>query len=184
MFFARGALGAGYVGLKNDDSAGELTIDHVGMYWDLAAGVTVWRDLAVHGTYFGGWAWEPDIKIDGQTLTNQHGGGKSLGIIGLGPGVTYHFQPINLYLSYSVGLGWSLLQFHDNVVGGTYGWSSAGFANELLVGKEWWIGGGMAVGAAAQAVFARVVDDGGAGATADINYNSFGGSLLFSASYR
>jgi len=177
-FFSRGALGVGYVGLENDAKPAELKIDHIGAYWDLAAGVTVWKGLAVHGTYFGGFAWDPDVKQNGKTVKAHDS--TSLTVLGVGPGATYHFYPVNLYLSYSIGAGWSVLRFHDNTLGSPAGWANIGFANEVMIGKEWWIGNGVGVGAAVQALYARVMDRTDA---SDINYNSFGGSLMFSATY-
>ena len=178
-FFARGALGVGYVSLENDEQPAELKIDHVGTYWDLAVGATVWRGLSIHGTSFGGFAWNPDVEQQGkEELTSDK---TSLTVFGVGPGATYHFYPINLYLSYSVGLGFSVLRFHENNVGTAPGFSNIGFANEVMAGKEWWIGGGMAIGGAVQVLYARVVDR--EPDAKDVNYNSFGGSLMFTATY-
>ncbi len=178
--FARGALGPGYVKLENDHEDVGLKLGHVGAYWDLAAGITVYKNLAVHATYFGGFAYNPDVTQDGKKIK---GSAKtSLSILGLGPGLTYHFYPINLYLSYSAGLGFSVLRFHDNNhVGATVGWSNFGFANEVVVGKEWWVARGLAIGVGVQVLYARVADDEGSGA--NVIYNSFGGSALFSATY-
>lgn len=179
-FFARGALGPGYVKLENDNHNVGLKLDHVGGYWDLAAGITVYKNLAIHGTYFGGFAYNPDVEQDGKKI---NGTAKtSLTVLGIGPGVTYHFYPINLYVSYSAGLGASVLRFHDNnAAGASAGWSNLGFANEFVMGKEWWIGGGLAVGFGVQVLYARVTDE--PGATEDVHYHSFGGAALFSSTY-
>ena len=179
-FFVRGAIGPGYVKMENDRENVGLALDHIGGYWDLAVGITAYKNLAVHATYFGGFAYNPDVKQDGKPVNGS--ANTSLSILGAGPGLTYHFYPINVYLSYSAGVGFSVLRFHDNnQVGASLGWSNFGFANEVVIGKEWWVGGGLAIGFGVQALYARVLDDQGSGP--DVKYNSFGGAALFSSTY-
>ncbi len=178
-FFVHGAVGPGYVKLQQDPKSQGLAIDDPGAAWDLAVGGTVWKGLSVHGTYFGAIAFRPEVKT-GSTVTRS-GDKTSFSLIGLGPGVTYHFQPMNLYLSYSAGVGWSVLRFYEHKLNVPDGWSNIGFANQLVVGKEWWVWKRLALGVALQGLYARVVDRGGAGV--DYHYNSFGGGLLFSATY-
>ena len=179
-FFARGALGAGWVELHQDSGSNKTRLGGVGAYWDLAVGVTVWKGLSVHGSYFGGYTWDPKTTIGGREQTSDDR--TSLAILGFGPGVTYTFDPINLYVSYGVGFGWSVLQFHHNTAAGEpAGWRNTGFANQIVIGKEWLIQDGFSVGLGVQTLYARVVDDSGG---SDVNYNSFGGSALFSSTYR
>jgi len=178
-FFARAAIGPGYVKLQQDPKGQGLVIDHPGAAWDLAVGGTVWKGLSVHGTYFGAIAFRPEVKTG--SVATQSGDKTSFSLLGLGPGVTYHFQPLNLYVSYSAGVGFSVLRFYEHKLNVPAGWSNVGFANELVVGKEWWVWKRLALGVGAQGMYARVVDRGGAGV--DYHYNSFGGGLLLSATY-
>lgn len=180
MFFARGAIGAGWVELRQDSGPSKIRLGGVGTYWDLAVGATVWRGLSLHASYFGGYAWDPTTKIGGvkQSADDR----TSLSIVGIGPGLTYTFDPLQLYVSYAVGFGWSVLQFHHNTPQAEpAGWGNHGFANEVVVGKEWLIHDGLSIGAGVQVLYAHVVDDGG---LSNVNYHSFGGSALFSATYR
>ena len=145
----------------------------------MAVGATVWKGLAVHATYFGGLAFRPKVTQGGTPAESSRS--TSFSVLGLGPGVTYHFQPLNVYVSYSAGAGWSVLRFYEHKVDVPAGASNPGFANELMIGKEWWVMRDLAIGAAAQGIYARVFDRGGD--SANLKFNGFGAALLLSATY-
>jgi hypothetical protein len=63
----------------------------------------------------------------------------------LGLSLTYYF-PLEFYVAVTPGVGWVL----ETYQGGDSSLNNAGFALDVLLGKEWWIAGTWTLGAGAQ----------------------------------
>jgi hypothetical protein len=172
-FFARGHFGIGVTslsatraGVKNTLSGGALALGG-------AVGGVVARNLILYGAFFVTDVGNPNLDVGG-TSTATDVTDVSFG--GFGPGVAYYFEPINLYLSGTLGL--SAFQASDSA-GVRRDSSKTGLALELSVGKEWWASHDWGLGLAAQLLFASVKDQDDPSMTWSIGSLS----LLFSATY-
>jgi hypothetical protein len=65
--------------------------------------------------------------------------------LGLGLSLTYYL-PLEFYVAVTPGVGWVL----ETYQGGNSNLNNAGFALDVLLGKEWWIAGTWTLGASAQ----------------------------------
>jgi len=107
---------------------------------------------------------------------SQFGPDATLGLTGLGVGITRYFMPANVFVSLSPSLTvLSILDQNSTEVGRT----DYGFGAKLAAGKEWWISDHWGIGLAAQFFFGINKDQG----TAPPTWTSFGGGLVFSATY-
>lgn len=82
-------------------------------------------------------------------------------------------MPINIYLAGLVGIGVAGI-----TVEGTDYESDAGFATNLMVGKEWWVGDDWGIGVAGQFMYSAVPR-----ADIDVTMPFLGFNLMFSATY-
>ena len=107
---------------------------------------------------------------------SQFGPDATLGLTGLGVGITRYFMPANVFVSLSPSLTvLSILDQNSDEVGRT----EYGFGAKLAVGKEWWISDHWGIGLAAQFFFGINKDRG----TDPPTWTSLGGGLVFSATY-
>ncbi|HWV38624.1 MAG TPA: hypothetical protein VN033_09110 [Vulgatibacter sp.] len=74
-----------------------------------------------------------------------------LRVLGFGPGLTYYFMPVNLYLSGSVLLMRATVDEPFQVEE-----SDQGMGLKLAVGKEWWVSRDWGLGVAAFGTFGRI----------------------------
>jgi hypothetical protein len=135
-FFLRLTAGGGY-GSSGDD---ELDVSGVSGDFTVAVGGCVSENLALHGTFWGWSLSNPDVEIDGVGSGELDG---SYGMSGYGGGATYYFMPVNMYISGSAGLGY--VSIDTDIFDDT---SDAGFAMDLSLGKEWWVGNSWGLGLA------------------------------------
>src|SRR4029079_14699548 len=99
---------------------------------------------------------DPDVEIDGRDLGDAEDLDRELGIgddaqlVGIGIGLTYYIMPVNVYVSGAVGIGQIVFEnYHGDREG-----SDIGFASDVIVGKEWWVGDDWGLGVAGQFMFA------------------------------
>ena len=167
-FFLRLASGLGYARAICSEDSGQY-LHGLSLVTDLSIGGSVTRNLALHLSIFG-----HDV-VYGKSQPD--GGDLVMFGYGFGLGLTYHFQPINLYLSTAFGVG-----FHAAVGVGAnnvaFTLSKAGFAMEFLLGKEWWVSENWGLGIATQLIFMNVAD-----AEADVHWNDVGIGILMTATY-
>lgn len=130
---------------------------------NMAIGGGLFNNFALHATAFGFLIPDPDVEVLGIPGTT------SLDIMlsGVGVGVTY-YMPVNIYISPSIGIG----ALSDEAGGGT----GLGFALDLTLGKEWWVGGSWGLGVAGAFGFHSVPQS-----DADIRWEGFDFALRFSA---
>ena len=104
---------------------------------------------------------------------------------GVGPGITYYFMPVNIYVSgsllYTVGVHdyeatYSSIFLQEEVMERR---GALGFATHFIVGKEWWVGEEVGIGASAYAYLGWLSDPDFKDRS--ITSNSFG--VMFSLTY-
>jgi hypothetical protein len=157
-FFLRLQLGPGgsSVSRKGEDWSG------VGLGMGLAIGGSPVPDLALHLDFQTTWLFSPSRDVNG------------IGMQALGLGITYYFMPVDIFLSGSAGIGWLAFENDEGQSKDT----SAGFAFDALIGKEWWVGSDWGIGIAAQLLFMHVKDY-----TDDEGLNALAVNVLFTATY-
>ena len=175
-FFMRLSTGAGAARSKLEDTGGEVTLKGTAGDVNLAFGAIVSPNLALHGTIWGWSVSDPDADI----TINGFGSGSgsfngTLTMAAIGPGATYYFMPTNIYVSGPVGM--ATLTGDKEVDGKT----DPGFAMDLTLGKEWWVGDAWALGLAGDfAYFSAKNKD---FVTSDKNWAGPSFGLRFSATF-
>lgn len=115
----------------------------------LAAGLFVHRDLVLALDSFGTSSYNMPLQPDAmRPAVEWH-----VQVLGVGIGLTYYL-PFGFYVSAAPGIGW----LRVSAVRRDARFGDPGFALDALAGKEWWIGGGWAMGVGAQLVYARSGD--------------------------
>jgi hypothetical protein len=174
-FYMRLGFGLGYLRASDGRLGTRETISGTAVGMDFALGATVARNLLVFGNLTMTSATDPTHTYAGtsQTLTSSE-----LSLWGIGPGVAYYLERLNLYFSGTVSI--SNVSLRDTSMSSTGGGDLThfGFGANLMVGKEWWVSSNWGLGAAALARFAsmRMKDYDARMTATDI-------SLLFSATF-
>jgi hypothetical protein len=102
---------------------------------NFAIGGIIANNLALHGTL---WGWGmSDPTVESGSESGKADGDLSMGAAG--GGVTYYFMPANIYLSGSIGIG--VMSSGDES-------TDPGFASDITLGKEWWVGSKWGLGVA------------------------------------
>jgi hypothetical protein len=115
--------------------------------------------------------------------------GLTAGMVGVGPGIAYFLEPINMYFSGTATYAQYTLDASCDYDNGTYyyncnsGSSSTvdkanGFGLSAVAGKEWWVSTNWGLGLALQFQWATLKDK-----YADAWRNALGFALLFSSTY-
>ena len=164
-FFLRLTLGLGWHAWKKqmpemppEDSGlpmggGEASASGVGLSLGFAIGYVVAPNLALHITATGHAMGEPTLTLNDMDIENK---GSSLLASLLGIGGTYYLMPMNVYVSASFGLGG--MQFVPKKGIDPLN-TKAGFAWELMAGKEWWVADDWGLGAALQFAMVNTPDE-------------------------
>jgi hypothetical protein len=157
-FFLRLQLGPGgsSVTREGEDWAG------IGLGMGLAIGGSPVEDFALHLDFQTSWLFSPERDIS------------SIGMQVLALGVTWYIMPIDIFLSGSAGVGWVAFENDQGQSKDT----SAGFAFDALIGKEWWVGADWGIGVAVQVLYAHVQDY-----TDDKGIDAVAVNALFTATY-
>ncbi|HXJ19487.1 MAG TPA: hypothetical protein VMT03_04570 [Polyangia bacterium] len=171
--FVRGRFGIGVTSLSATFSGAKTTLSGGGVALGGAIGGVIARNLILYGAFFATDVSNPNMDIAGaSTATNV----SEVGFGGFGPGVAYYFEPINLYLSGTLGLS----AFHaSDPAGARLDSSKTGLALELSVGKEWWASHDWGLGLAAELIFASMKDQD----MPDVTWSVGAFSVVFSATY-
>lgn len=141
---------------------------------NLAIGAIVSPGLALHGTIWGSKILDPELSIDGQ---EEELDDTTFLVHAFGGGVTYYTSRSNVYLSASVGLAQG-----DLKVGSITFETGTGWAVDLTLGKEWWVGDRWGIGLAGAIDFHDLPEaDDDDGIAVDLSGTSF--ALRFSASF-
>jgi hypothetical protein len=166
-FFLRLSAGTGYAQSEYADPA---TFKLYGVSGDMniAVGMGVLPNLALHATLFGWSLSEPTAEVGGSS--GDFPGDATLGSFGIG--FTYYLMPVNMYLSGSVGF--SALQVE--ILGAITGETDLGPAFDVTLGKEWWVGGNWGLGVAGGFGYHSVPDK-----DVDENWSGYSLGIRFTA---
>jgi hypothetical protein len=170
-WFLRLAAGGGFArsAVKGGDVNNENVTMGGGVAWSGSAGYTLAPNVVVHLDSFGITLVEPPAYVDG--VKEQTNGTYSLAAVGAG--MTYYFMPSNLFVSAAAGLGVLRAKFARVATLET----EAGFAANVLFGKEWWMSDDWAIGVTAQAMYSAVPS------RWETTQNTIAGAILFCATF-
>lgn len=179
-FMLRMALGFGG-GTATEDAGGGNSIDYSGfaMSFSVDVGGAPIEDLVLHLRLADFVIIDPDVTLHDPVLGATKLGtvsDLSLAFLLLGPGLSYYFMPVNIYLTAALGMSWA------NVSDSTDSASSdMGIGVNFDVGKEWWVSDSWGIGLAGRFWYTHVTEESG-GLSADLDFTAFG--VLFSATYQ
>lgn len=154
-FLLRVQLGGVYSQAKTRTADARLHVYGGALQWNFGLGGALNEHWLLFGDFFGSITLTASARQGGNGLA---GALPSLNLFsaGLGPGVAYYFMPSNVFLAASFGLGYASLG--DEV--GMLDETGVGFASQMQLGKEWWLGYAWALGAALQSVVMTLPDVG------------------------
>jgi hypothetical protein len=148
-----------------DNNGNEFEFSDMGGHGNFAIGGTIGNNLILHGTLWGWDLSEADVEVNDQEINSN----VDVSVGAVGGGLTYYFEPVNIYMSGSVGVGQLNL-------GDDFDDSDSGVAVDVLLGKEWWVGNSWGLGIAGDVNFHSFPEDG-----VDNNWNGISFGVLFSA---
>lgn len=167
-------LGAGFTHVSGTDSFGEkLTVSGGGGSFGLALGGAIRRNLVIFGNLFLSAPGTTDLKVNGVSSAPTD---TSAAVFGIGPGIAYYVEPVNLYLSGTV----AAMEFEiDDSNGHTLYQSKTGIGMQAMVGKEWWVSESWGVGIAGELVASSMKDN----QDSKLTWGAVAFSIAFSATY-
>jgi hypothetical protein len=172
-FFLRAQTGIGFSSLSSTTSGVKTTVGGGGLSLGAAIGGVIARNLILYGAVFETDTVNPDVQVGGTSMNSQI---ERVSLQGIGPGVAYYFERINLYLSGTLAL--SRFWTYDGN-GNQLDTSKIGLGLDLQVGKEWWVSRDWGLGIAAQLVGSSMKDQ----SDPTLTWSAGAFSLLFSATY-
>lgn len=169
--FLRAHIGLSIFRASASDDFDELTISGVGPGLGIAGGFAVQPNLFLHGELFYEVAFDPDVEINGETMSTEDA---SAGMVGIGAGATYYIMPSNIYFSGTLAMTQVVLDADGETEGSEWGPGVS-----LMAGKEWLVGPKAGVGLAGRlSLGSQKVDP-----DFDVDWTTTVFSLLFSATY-
>jgi len=174
-FYLRIHIGGGYGSMSASD-AYQTGFSGAGASFGIALGGSIAPNFAIFGNLFGMALSDPDLQLNGSSQGSQSG--LTTTIAGIGPGAAYYFQPVNLYISGTLGL----MQFQgsNSNSGGTSYNSKTGYGFQGMVGKEWWVTPTWGLGVAGELIVAGGMADKN---DSSIKWSGTTVSVVFSATY-
>jgi hypothetical protein len=145
----------------------------------LALGAALDQHFILYGEFFVAGSSSPDVNHNGATAGTVAGGGSD--VYGIGPGMAYYFEPVNIFVAATLALAKVRVYSADDT---NLQQSKWGAALEVLLGKEWWVSDNWSLGVSGQMILGTMngehpVEAGGQIPTWKVT--SF--SLLFSTTY-
>jgi hypothetical protein len=177
--FVRLFIGGGRLAMSGSSGGLDLGVHGAALSTGVSVGGAIVENLIVYGEFFFLDAQDPTLTINGQGgATN----GIAMVMVGIGPGLAYYFQPINIYLAATVAASKLQLQDTNQTGGGNQVIASTrwGYGLNTMVGKEFWVSDNWGLGVALQFNYGNMQDNGDASAPR-IKSNAF--SLLFSSTF-
>jgi hypothetical protein len=163
-FMLRLAIGLGFggVGAKSPlPDEDEIALAGLGLNFNVGIGGALTENLILNADLFQSTLFNPGVEIDGNDvgqadeLTDDRAIGEDTELTGIGVGVTYYLMPANVYFAGSLGIGKVIFVNGSGDRGG----SDVGFATNLMIGKEWWVGVDWGIGIAGQLIVIAAQDD-------------------------
>jgi hypothetical protein len=145
-------LGGGGMGEELDGDDSNIDYTGGGLLWAVDVGAGITDTLTVQARLGQTLFFGPQKEIDGEE--DELDEGRNLSASLFGAGLTYHFMPINLYVTAIGGL--SELRITDGQNPDEYDEDdpTIGFGMNLDVGKEWWVVPQTGIGVAGRFVWA------------------------------
>jgi len=170
------SLGVGRLSVSVSDGSNTGKISGGGVSVGVAVGGAVIENLIIYGEFY-------FLSVDDPTRSANGGSSSTLSGVsmnggGIGPGLAYYFQPINLYLSATVGFSKVDVQDKDSNI--QFASTKWGFGFSTLLGKEFWVSDNWGLGAALQFHWASM-EDNAPTPVGRVHANAI--SLLFSSTY-
>jgi len=174
--FVRPHTGAGRLAMSESDGANSLSAHGTAVSFGIALGYAVVENVVIYGDLYFMSADNPTLMLNGMSAGSD---GVSMFLGGFGPGIAYFIQPVNIYLSASVGA--AKLQLHDTTTNDLIASTEWGWGTNAVVGKEWWVSDNWGLGAALQFHYGSMQD--GPSAPSAPRVHSNGIALLFSSTF-
>ena len=172
-FYLRAYAGLGYFSASETYGGATDTYSGIGATYGAAFGGTIARNLILYGELLGTTVTNATLSYGGGTPDYS---GVDLTMFGIGPGVAYYVEPINLYLSGT--LTFTQISFSDTNTAQPLDSTNLGVGLSFMVGKEWWVSPDWGIGIAGQVHIASMEDP-----TVRARMRASVISLLFSATY-
>ena len=116
-------------------------------------------------------ASDPDVKVNDVTIGTGSG---SAGVVGLGPGLAYYFDPSNAFIGATLLFSQLVINNSD---GNKIGESDWGVTVEGTVGKEWWVSDNWGLGLSGQLMAGAMKDKDTLGTGAESSDLEGGGAV-------
>ncbi len=174
-FFLRLHFGPGFDSFSGSGgTSGSTQLSGGGISFALALGGAVAPNLAVFGNFFECGAVQLS-KLS--TSRTDLVGADNAAMGGLGAGVVYYVEPLNLYLSGA--LAWTVF-FIEDAKGKTLAQTDGGIGFDGMLGKEWWASQHWGIGAAIEIIAATAMTDQN---DATVHWTAEAFNFVVSASY-
>jgi len=131
-FFFRPDAGFGYLTSHESTSAGDLKVSGFASMGGGSVGGALTENLILGVHLSNALVSNPAFSLSGTSRNNQDA---EVGMLGIGPELTYYFMPNNVYLSGTVAITRMTLSKTDGSNSGT-DW---GVGTRVALGKEWWV---------------------------------------------
>jgi len=169
-------FGGGSMDYKGSSSAGSgsMRLTGAGIGLDFKIGWAVLNNLILSFDSWGNGPIEPSVRIRGlQWFPTDSLKAMSLG---MGPGLTYYFMPMNVFVGASASImGQFTLEYNDNQGFGSFSHhqhqSKDGFSLLLKAGKEWWVSRNWGLGVSVNYAYTAADDRFSPVSTGDNNYS-------------
>jgi hypothetical protein len=154
-FYLRLLLGPSVVLATTEEGGEDVTASGPGATFHVALGYNVAPGLIVYGEVFDDVTLSPTIEVgdDSEELEDT-----AFGVVGVGLGLAYYL-PRNVYVSAAASLANLRVDYEGEDGEVQTAETDSGFGVNLVVGKEWWVSDGWALGAALQIFVGSVPDD-------------------------
>ena len=163
--YASLSLGLGYATLERDPSSStvEFAVQGNALHLDAALGASLAEPLAAHVSVYSAIVMAPRMTRNDARISM---GDAELIVGGVGPGFTYRVPVVDLHVSVSGGLGWSVLYLGDRE---SSTWSDLGYSARAGVHYEFGRVDELALSVGLRGVLARIRDIDGFGGDNDTN---------------
>lgn len=172
-FYLRVSAGLGYLSASEPYLGLTRTFSGVGGTFGAAFGGMIASNLILYGEFLGNSVTSASDSYGGVTQTYS---GLDVTLFGVGPGVAYYFEPVNLYLSGT--LTFTQVSFSNTSTANPIDSTDLGIGLSFTVGKEWWVSRDWGLGIAGQLHVASMRDP-----NFDTRMRATAFSMLFSATY-
>ncbi|MGC4088076.1 MAG: hypothetical protein QM756_09295 [Polyangiaceae bacterium] len=150
--YLRADWGGGYRTTTTTSADGSLQLHGVGPMFSLAMGGIVAKHWALCGEIMA------ETIVDPTLVTSRGSGrlkGTLLNFFGVGPSVTYYLMPANVHFGAALMLAEMGLSSKEHEVSASSGW---GVGGAVRLGKDFWLGRDVGLGAMGQVAFASMPD--------------------------